>query len=103
MPSAFRTFWILFQFKKKLFFDEHDAELDIPSDIIMNYHERKISENLVKSIHRTTKWEDIGGLEPIIDELKETVFLPLHHRKLFGKSKLLKAPKGVLLHGPPGE
>lgn len=48
-------------------------------------------------------WLDIGGLEPIIEELKESVIYPLTLPGLFSStSTLLSAPKGVLLYGPPG-
>ena len=46
---------------------------------------------------------DIGGLEPIIQSLKETVIYPLCYPELFESiSGLLSPPKGVLLYGPPG-
>ena len=38
----------------------------------------------------------------MIQELKETVILPIQNRHLFGGSQLIQPPKGVLLHGPPG-
>lgn len=46
---------------------------------------------------------DIGGLEDIIEELKESVIYPLTLPHLYSDtSSLLSAPSGVLLHGPPG-
>lgn len=47
------------------------------------------------------KYKDIGGLEIQIQELKETVELPLLKPELFEKIGI-DPPKGVLLHGPPG-
>ncbi|MHA1952531.1 MAG: proteasome-activating nucleotidase [Candidatus Heimdallarchaeaceae archaeon] len=47
------------------------------------------------------KYSDIGGLEPQIQELKETVELPLLKPELFEKIGI-DPPKGVLLHGAPG-
>lgn len=48
-------------------------------------------------------FSDIGGLEDIIDELRESVLYPLTVPDLYNyHSTLLKAPKGVLLYGPPG-
>lgn len=44
---------------------------------------------------------DIGGLEKQIDELKETVELPMLKPELF-KEIGIEPPKGVLLYGPPG-
>ena len=46
---------------------------------------------------------DIGGLEDIIEELKESVIYPLTMPHLYAhSSSLLSAPSGVLLYGPPG-
>lgn len=48
-------------------------------------------------------FDDIGGLESIIDELRESVIYPLTMPHLYsGHSSLLTAPSGVLLYGPPG-
>lgn len=47
------------------------------------------------------RWADIGGLEDEIRELKEAVELPLIRPDIFKKVGI-EAPKGILLHGPPG-
>jgi len=47
------------------------------------------------------KWEDIGGLEKIKAELKETVEWPIKHASSFEKLGI-KPPKGILIYGPPG-
>jgi len=47
------------------------------------------------------KYADIGGLEAQIQEIKETVELPLLKPELFEKIGI-DPPKGVLLHGAPG-
>ncbi|MFX0169158.1 MAG: proteasome-activating nucleotidase [Candidatus Hodarchaeota archaeon] len=46
-------------------------------------------------------YDDIGGLEDQIAEIRETVELPLLHPELFEKVGI-EPPKGVLLSGPPG-
>ena len=46
-------------------------------------------------------YEQIGGLEEQIVEVKETVELPLKHPELFEKVGI-DPPKGILLYGPPG-
>ncbi len=46
-------------------------------------------------------YEDIGGLEEQILELRETVELPLTKPELFEKVGI-SPPKGVMLYGPPG-
>ena len=46
---------------------------------------------------------DIGGMDDIIEELKESVIYPLTLPHLYtSSSSLLSAPSGVLLYGPPG-
>ena len=47
------------------------------------------------------KWEDIGGLENVKQQLYESVDLPIHSPELFEKMGI-RPVKGVLLYGPPG-
>ena len=49
----------------------------------------------------TVKWEDIGGLEKVKLELKETVQYPVEHPEKFLKYGMSPS-KGVLFYGPPG-
>ncbi|MBN2127181.1 MAG: CDC48 family AAA ATPase [Candidatus Diapherotrites archaeon] len=47
------------------------------------------------------KWNDVGGLESVKDELKQAVEWPLkkpHYYSFAG----IKPPKGIILYGPPG-
>ncbi len=46
-------------------------------------------------------YESIGGLRNQIDQIRDAVELPYLHPDLFTEHEL-KAPKGVLLYGPPG-
>ena len=46
-------------------------------------------------------YDDIGGMGPTIDSLREMVELPLRYPELFQRLGV-DPPKGVLLHGPPG-
>lgn len=53
-----------------------------------------IASNLVDPSAMTTEWEDIGGMEDIIEDIKETVILPFNCQKLCSGSMLLQPPKG---------
>ena len=46
-------------------------------------------------------YDDIGGLGNEVKKIREMIELPLRHPELF-KRLGVEAPKGVLLHGPPG-
>ena len=46
-------------------------------------------------------YEDIGGLGDEVRKVREMIELPLRHPELFERLGV-EAPKGVLLHGPPG-
>ena len=54
----------------------------------------------IRAIPRIS-YEDIGGLRPVIQKIREMIELPLRHPELFERLGV-EAPKGVLLHGPPG-
>ncbi len=49
----------------------------------------------------TTTYDDIGGLDDIIEDIRDAVELPLSDPKLFKKIGI-KPPKGILLVGSPG-
>ena len=49
----------------------------------------------------TVMYEDLGGLKDAITKVREMIELPLKHPELFDRLGI-DAPKGVLLHGPPG-
>ena len=46
-------------------------------------------------------YEDIGGLDEELEQVREMIELPMRHPELF-KRLGIDPPKGVLLHGPPG-
>jgi len=46
-------------------------------------------------------YEDIGGLDDVLQRIREMVELPLKNPELFDRLGI-DPPKGVLLHGPPG-
>ncbi|MCG6939864.1 MAG: CDC48 family AAA ATPase [Thiohalocapsa sp.] len=49
----------------------------------------------------TLTYEDVGGLGHQVQRIREMIELPLRHPQVFERLGI-DAPKGVLLHGPPG-
>lgn len=46
-------------------------------------------------------WDDVGGLEPIKQKIREAITWPLMYESLFTQAKV-RPPRGILLSGPPG-
>jgi SpoVK/Ycf46/Vps4 family AAA+-type ATPase len=79
-------------------------KMNLPKAIVKSFNEYEMCllADLINPMDIKTAWQDIGGLDDIIDNVRQTVIYPLQHPELFNQSKLLTTPKGVLLYGPPG-
>ncbi|CAA7261543.1 unnamed protein product [Cyclocybe aegerita] len=73
------------------------------SELKLDEYERKVANEVIHPDDIPVTFKDIGGLDPIISSLRESVIYPLLYPNLFtSSSSLIGAPKGVLLFGPPG-
>lgn len=62
---------------------------------------RIVLEGLPKDLQKVIDFTQIGGLDSIIDKLREIIQIPItypEHLQYFG----IKPPKGMLMYGPPG-
>lgn len=72
-------------------------------DLQLNEYENMVALEVVAPEDIPVGFDDIGGLEDIIEEVKESVIYPLTMPHLYSQGgSLLSAPSGVLLYGPPG-
>lgn len=71
-------------------------------DLTFNQYEKTLLNSLVTPDQISVTFDDVGGLQDIIDELREAVILPLTEPDLFTHLSLIQSPKGVLFYGPPG-
>ncbi|MCS7123142.1 MAG: CDC48 family AAA ATPase [Candidatus Aenigmarchaeota archaeon] len=62
---------------------------------------KEVPEMLREGKVPTVTYEDIGGIKPIIEKVREMIELPLRLPELFDRLGI-DAPKGILLYGPPG-
>lgn len=58
-------------------------------------------EHLILEEVPDISYQDIGGLGPQIEQIRDAVELPFLHPDLY-REHGLKPPKGILLYGPPG-
>lgn len=71
--------------------------------LILNEYENQVALEVVAPEDIPVGFNDVGGLEEIIEELKEAIIYPLTLPHLYSHGgPLLSAPSGVLLYGPPG-
>jgi len=68
----------------------------------LNDHEAEVASDVVCPTDVGCSFADVGGLQKLAEELRQAILLPLQNAHLFERSKLLRPPKGILLHGPPG-
>ena len=74
---------------------------DLRADVATTLIERTSVEQLVVAETPDVSWSDIGGLGPQIEQIRDALELPFTHPELF-RTYGLRAPKGLLLYGPPG-
>jgi proteasome-associated ATPase len=75
--------------------------IDPRSGFVFEVIPRAEVEDLVLEEVPDIEYQDIGGLGPQIEAIRDAVELPFLHPELFAEHGL-KPPKGVLLYGPPG-
>jgi proteasome-associated ATPase len=63
-------------------------------------HKAEVEELVLEEVPDIS-YHDIGGLSSQIEQIRDAVELPYLHAELFREHRL-RAPKGVLLYGPPG-
>ena len=75
--------------------------LDNKSGFIYEKIPKSEVEELVLEEVPDVDYEDIGGLGSQIEQIRDAVEMPFLHKDLYTEHQL-RAPKGILLYGPPG-
>ncbi len=75
--------------------------LDPRSGLVIEKLPRPEVEELILEEVPDISYEDIGGLDSQIEEIRDAIELPFLHAELFRRHDL-DPPKGILLYGPPG-
>lgn len=66
----------------------------------INKARNKFSDSIGAPRIPNVKWEDVGGLDVVKNEILDTIEMPLKHPELFGSG--MKKRSGLLFYGPPG-
>ncbi|QHO90832.1 proteasome ATPase [Actinomyces sp. 432] len=74
---------------------------DLRADLVTARIARTSVQQLVVAETPDVSWDDIGGLGPQIQQIRDSLELPFAHPGLY-RAYGLQAPKGMLLYGPPG-
>src|SRR5256712_2700742 len=78
-------------------------KIDVKLDDFMAAY-REITPTAMREVYievPSVKWEDVGGLTQVKQEVQEAVEWPLKKPEVFTRVGI-KPPKGILLFGPPG-
>lgn len=87
--------------------DEIDAEVLDSLAVTQDHFKFALGSSNPSALRETAvevpnvTWDDIGGLEAVKNELRETVQYPVEHPELFEKYGMTPS-RGVLFYGPPG-
>lgn len=67
-------------------------------NVQLNEYEVMIASHLVDPNHLKVSWDDVAGLDDVIEQLKKTVIYPvLAQQKVMRMSRLVQPPKGELI------
>ncbi len=75
--------------------------LDPKNNVLYEKIPKSDIEELVLEEVPDVDYNDIGGLGQQIEQIRDAVEMPYLHKDLYSEHQL-KAPKGILLYGPPG-
>lgn len=87
--------------------DTLDAEVIASMAVTQSHFDESMSKGNPSTLREVTvevpnvSWSDIGGLEKVKSELKETIQYPIEYPEHFSKFGMSPS-KGVLFYGPPG-
>lgn len=78
-----------------------EVRIDSNSRVALEYLAAQETDAYALEAVPDIPWSKVGGLDETIQRIKDTIELPILHPQLFERFQY-SAPKGFLLHGPPG-
>ena len=75
--------------------------LDPTQKVIMKRLPKRQSRTLVEDDYVPVTWDQVGGQEKVIEEVRKVIEYPILHEEILNKMEY-RMPKGFLFYGPPG-
>lgn len=75
--------------------------LDPTQKVIMKRLPKRQSKTLAEDDYVPVTWEQVGGQEKVIEEVRKVIEYPILHEEILKKMEY-RMPKGFLFYGPPG-
>ncbi len=75
--------------------------LDPTQKVIMKRLPKRQSKTLVEDDYVPITWDQVGGQEKVIEEVRKVIEYPILHEEILKKMEY-RMPKGFLFYGPPG-
>ena len=75
--------------------------LDPTQKVIMKRLPKRQSRTLVEDDYVPVTWDQVGGQEKVIEEVRKVIEYPILHEEILKKMEY-RMPKGFLFYGPPG-
>ncbi len=75
--------------------------LDPTQKVIMKRLPKRQSKTLVEDDYVSVTWDQVGGQEKVIEEVRKVIEYPILHEEILNKMEY-RMPKGFLFYGPPG-
>ena len=87
--------------EQETFKEGDEVILDPTQKVIMKRLPKRQSKTLVEDDYVPVTWDQVGGQEKVIEEVRKVIEYPILHEEILNKMEY-RMPKGFLFYGPPG-
>lgn len=87
--------------EQETFKEGDEVILDPTQKVIMKRLPKRQSKMLVEDDYVPVTWDQVGGQEKVIEEVRKVIEYPILHEEILKKMEY-RMPKGFLFYGPPG-
>lgn len=87
--------------EQETFKEGDEVILDPTQKVIMKRLPKRQSKTLVEDDYVPVTWDQVGGQEKVIEEVRKVIEYPILHEEILKKMEY-RMPKGFLFYGPPG-